>query len=1210
MMFKYKLHMILSTLFMLLIVSGTAAFTIYKNVNRIDIPDVEYSKNWTYDDEYHWHRAIDASIKTVKDKAPHTFGEWFIEKNPTESDDGYYSRTCDVCGYTQHNHIPYESPFNFTENEDKTLNILSVKDKNRESLVIPDAINGVLVTSISENAFEGCSELKELTLGKNIKKIGTDAFLETSKLNKVNYTGNISNWCQIEFANEYSTPVKWSKTLTINNVSLIDIQLPKSVTSIGKYTFYGFDLIQSVHYNSTIEDWCNITFTHEYSNPLHSGATLYFNDIKVNKITIPNTITEIKPYAFYGCLYSELELPISVESIGTYAFANNTNLESIIFGTNTSDNQLKVINDYAFTKCNSLTILNLPDSLETLGKYSFYNCESLETINLNANLKEISEGAFAYCKSLSNISFPLSLEVIGKEAFRDCTSIPELLLPINVKRIDSYAFYNNLSLTTISFPSVIEEIGDYAFYSCSSLISLTLTNTNLTKINESTFGECSSITELTFGEKLTEIGKAAFSGCSSISELSIPDNVTSIGVNAFYNCSSLVKLELGKNLATIGDFAFFGCIRLLEIYNYTDTLTLTIGSEEHGYVAYYAIIIHVVTDDSITIKQGNYQFLYYNNKGYILDYYGEELKLTLPEYFTYGGNNIPIYGIYKNAFKDMPLKEITLPSSLEEIGDNAFANNTSLQKITFNEGLRIIGENAFIGDVMLTSITLPSSLEEIKNNAFKDCYRLLEVYNLSNLNIDYQSSSNGYIAYYAKIINYEASATSSIILEKQFIFYINGDVHLLLGYIGSDKNLVVPSTVTLSDGTVINGFDVYTKAFYECDLESLVLPEGLKQIGVSAFENGTLLTINLPKSLELVSDDAFKNTTITLVNYAGAIEDSNEIVFGNNNENLVNALWHYGIKTEEFEEAFSYDSEYHWHKSLDPNSQNVSGKEPHHITDWDIDEFPNEEGIYYETGHCDICDQTITRVHKHTYNDNYSYDEEKHWREACCIHDSLATDTGPHTFGEWKVIVPATIDADGYQERMCTICGYVERQTIYQLDHEHVYDLENWSYDQNFHWHQATCVHTYPTDNLRIDVEPHLIMHYIEPTARDDGKYYEIDYCTVCGYISNEVEHVHVTDNPQDYAYDALNHWNVPSCRNEGDSTIIHVSEKVNEHEHSLTTTTEDRNGIIFEITDCSICGYHNEVEVVDPNPENPSHDPANPYEDGNGGGGENPENP
>ena len=91
------------------------------------------------------------------------------------------------------------------------------------------------------------------------------------------------------------------------------------------------------------------------------------------------------------------------------------------------------IGDGAFSCCDSLTSLTLPDSVTEIGDYAFGDCIELTSVTLPDSVTEIGDYAFSWCTSLSSITLPSSVESIGKEAFANCPN-----LTLTVPR-DSYA---------------------------------------------------------------------------------------------------------------------------------------------------------------------------------------------------------------------------------------------------------------------------------------------------------------------------------------------------------------------------------------------------------------------------------------------------------------------------------------------------------------------------------------------------------------------------------------------------------------------------------------------------------------------------------------------------------------------------------------------------------------------------------------------------
>ena len=286
-------------------------------------------------------------------------------------------------------------------------------------------------------------------------------------------------------------------------ISLESIEIPNSVTSIGKMAFVGCTSLESIE--------------------------------------IPNSVTSIGESAFFGCTSLEsIEIPNSVTSIGDSAFRACRSLVSITipFVGATLDGTINTHFNYIFGQVpSSLKEVTVTGGM-SIGDSAFSGFTSLESIKIPNSVTSIGESAFKGCRNLVSIKIPNSVTSIGDSAFKGCTILESIEIPNSVTSIGESAFSRCTSLESIEIPNSVTSIGGRAFYGCTSLESIVIPN-SVTSIGESAFYKCTSLESIEIPNSVTSIGGWAFYGCTSLESIEIPNSVTSIGGGAFSGCTSL-----------------------------------------------------------------------------------------------------------------------------------------------------------------------------------------------------------------------------------------------------------------------------------------------------------------------------------------------------------------------------------------------------------------------------------------------------------------------------------------------------------------------------------------------------------------------------------------------------------------------------------------------------------------------------------------------
>jgi len=224
-----------------------------------------------------------------------------------------------------------------------------------------------------------------------------------------------------------------------------------------------------------------------------------------------------------------------------------------------------------------------------------------------------------------------------------------------------------------------------------------------------------------------------------------------------------------------------------------------------------------------------------------------------------------------------------------------------------------------------------------------------------------------------------------------------------------------------------------------------------------------------------------------------------------------------------------------------------------------------EEGLKERT--CSVCEYTQEEtipVHTHDVHDEaWKYDDTEHWQECSC---GERLNVATHIYGDWRETKPATETEAGSRERDCTVCDYVQTETIPMLEHEHNYG--DWQKDETQHWKECRC-------GEKTEVGNHTFGDWTitkEPTTTETGSRERT--CSICKYTQTETLPVHTHDvHDEAWKYDETQHWQECSC-----------GEKLNVANHTYgdwkvtKEATETEAG--SKERGCAVCEYV-QVEII-----------------------------
>lgn len=518
--------------------------------------------------------------------------------------------------------------------------------------------------------------------------------------------------------------LEWVGSNSLNGTGITSIAIPEGVYYIGDHALANNKI------DTIILESKNLGSTSFIASDPFLNTRYYIKSVTITQLdSIPANM-------LHETAIVKIELPPSVETIGSHAFHACYDLQTIKFGN------VKTIMPKAFKNCASLSTVEglenvqfIGDScfvntalttvglsnIETLEADSFACCAQLDTIILGKGLKKLGSGVFR-STPITSIDFSVcpSLTTIPFCAFEQCTNLTSVILGPNISIINSRAFFDCTSLDVSSWDfSKITKIGIQAFHNTPAYSDQSNWNNNIF-----TLADCildaqlddatTAISPKTISllSKSRVLADGVFANHFPATSIVIPATTKSIGNSAYFNDYQVSSLKFE------GKVSEWEKVQLGNNWNYnitTPLITCSDGDIISGKPEDYHLWYRTSDSTAGVLASSDYTQEWNGaaNLGFVKPNEGDES--------TYLGG----YSLTSGFFTSTNIKDVILSNKFNYIYDKALINQSNLESINLDSMWGVYAE-AFSGCKKLKKAYMPEC-GSIGTSAFKDCTSLEDI---------------------------------------------------------------------------------------------------------------------------------------------------------------------------------------------------------------------------------------------------------------------------------------------------------------------------------------------------------------------------------------------------------------------------------------------------------------------------------------------------
>ena len=784
-------------------------------------------------------------------------------------------------------YTPATATLNYTyDNTAKTATVTGASDKNITSIDIPSTVtNGGVtytVTSIGRGAFGNTDTsngdavypyLISVKCPSTLKSIGNYAFRNVKTLETINLPEGLTTIGERAFNNV---------------IALKTLDLPKTLTSIGDQCFNGLRSITYVEIPDGITSLPSYAFGYCWAlksvklpKNLKTIDRYAFDMVPITSIELPNTLTSIGDNAFARTTLKTVVIPNSVTTMGDNAFSQDpatTVLESVELS-----NSLTYIPKNAFRNCTKLKTVVIPPSVTEIRDEAFYQSTNLATVYMGSGVKSIGANAFGKTK-ISNLYIGCNTPpTIGTDAFISLPATRSVHVPNNSKtQYDSAGkTWNGFNIVGIAAgdadPSLPVRLGEKGKIIATGVQSSAAVSATV-PCQQSGSAKCT----------------ATVAAVNPAAEADMPfafwrsSDQSKVYVDNFGRITMLPAYKTGDNVTITAETLYYnGPVVNLTLKNIGEGLTYrTIDATTCAVtgITDKNTVTEVVIPSTATISGKSYTVTQIDAKAFM------STEVT------------PITATWPDKYEVSPLWSVTLPATLQVIGNQAF-QQTSLTSIEIPESVTSIGQSAFLGCTAMVSAKIPSKLTEIQARVFEHCkaletintpqgltkigdYAFLGCLALKEAPLAKTLTSIGNQAFNAcnALTSVEIPDGVTVIPSYGFAYCENLRNVKLPRKLEAIKSYAFDMTPIANDLEFASTLTTIERnAFARAEFKEVVIPNSVTTLGEYAFDrNSNMESLTISNSLTAIPDYAFRQCTkLTTVVIPPAVTTIGQGAFAN-----------------------------------------------------------------------------------------------------------------------------------------------------------------------------------------------------------------------------------------------------------------------------------------------------------------------------------------